>query len=1368
MPNKRQKRYLVSLSFVIFLACLQCSFSYAFRASDFHWTPPLLSATNEMPSVTIVLDSSDSMVRLGHANTEELQGGQYKNYGFIFGNKKPKVVSKDTDGYYGYFKSSQRYNYTNAAGNECFYEDPTGPWSGNFLNWATMHRIDLIRKALTGGTYNATKEWFEVQTRNDQPYIVSFDDTSTNFTPYNSTITISQEENKNTILITYTYTYKDDKGKDQTGTATSAPYFLRIKTNDYSTTNLPSGVLQQFKNKARFALFRFVNQKTNPGNEHAGGELVVRMASGNVDIIVQKINEMILAGQGTPLAETLFSVMGWVQQIAPKKSESQDTTDKNLKYVGIYDVGKNSTSDPFYFDTYGTTVSCTQQNVIMLTGGESTYDQFIPNTIKQEYPDYKTFEKVYTDKDIAIVQSKGSALLNNVAYRAHISDLRDDLDGMQSINLYTVYAFGKASLMLRHSSIYGGFTPKSGKTNSDGDPIPEPDPIKDPTNMKTPFSYDYNTDVPNDYLPDNYFEAEDPSDLERMITIALDLATRNLLSGTAAAVTSQTRSGEGAVYQALFFPPYSTTSVDAIAPSWAGQVHAFHVDSKGNMREDTLKNGNLDLKSDRIVQFQDKLNTININLITDSDGNGVISNEEANASTSTTIDNIKYLWSSSDWLNSASLDPITQRSDSGSNFVTKSNERYIFTSVNGTKQHFVTSSATPDLRDPSKFTAYLTLFPSFDHATLQAKALTDANLLKLANRQIRFIRGEEIGISDITDYPDNARSRTFKGKAWRLGDVIYSSPTVVSAPAEKYDLLYRDETYAKFHKQYRNRRNVIYVGANDGMLHAFNGGFYNGTGFNLSGSNDIDLGTEIWAYIPFNLLSHLRWLMEPAYGEQLHVPYMDLKPRVFDARIFEEDDDHPHGWGTILVAGMRFGGAEIIADINKDHKLDGIGEAKLSSAYVILDITNPEKPPVLLGEINMPNLGFTTCYPTLMPLTQISVHEDSDKNQWYLVFGSGPADSTGKASHKLLNDWMSIRDVPTFSLQKANLYVVDLKKLARTKKIYSLKSSTTTSAEFTEGKHSFFTTNENAFISDPVSVDFDFGSKDISREYKSDVVYYGTVSGNATDPSGKIYRFLTPNDYLPDSLGEVQYWDASSSLININQPITAAPNIATDENKNHWVYFGTGRFFNKGDLQQSPMSFYGIKEPTISIDGQRSHTWDSIDKDDLYDSTNVYLTSTCAGNYAKNCVQINNYDGAGNSTDWDVFASHVAKFPGWYNNFSGWERNLGQAVVLGGTTLFTSYIPSSDICNFEGDSRLYGLYYKTGTPYYDPIFASSNDYFPKFIGLGKGMALTPNVHIGDKGTKGFIQTSSGAIQTIEFNTPISVKSGPIFWKKNTN
>ena len=69
-----------------------------------------------------------------------------------------------------------------------------------------------------------------------------------------------------------------------------------------------------------------------------------------------------------------------------------------------------------------------------------------------------------------------------------------------------------------------------------------------------------------------------------------------------------------------------------------------------------------------------------------------------------------------------------------------------------------------------------------------------------------------------------------------------------------------------------------------------------------------------------NLLPHLYWLTNPEYQ---HVYYVDLKPKVFDARIFNSSSIHPNGWGTVLVVGMRLGGGKIGTD--KDH--DGTSEA---------------------------------------------------------------------------------------------------------------------------------------------------------------------------------------------------------------------------------------------------------------------------------------------------------------------------------------------------------------------------------------------------------------------------------------------------------
>lgn len=162
-------------------------------------------------------------------------------------------------------------------------------------------------------------------------------------------------------------------------------------------------------------------------------------------------------------------------------------------------------------------------------------------------------------------------------------------------------------------------------------------------------------------------------------------------------------------------------------------------------------------------------------------------------------------------------------------------------------------------------------------------------------------------------------------KTWKLGDLIHSAPQVVASPSDRYDAKYGDLSYQAYLVKYANRRQVIYAGANDGMLHAFNGGYYHpgddpATG--TSGSPITEhgwftrtptdnsagplLGDELWGFIPQQLLPHLQWLTRTDYQ---HVYYVDLQPTIADVRIFTPDVDHPNGWGTILIGGMRLGGS---------------------------------------------------------------------------------------------------------------------------------------------------------------------------------------------------------------------------------------------------------------------------------------------------------------------------------------------------------------------------------------------------------------------------------------------------------------------------
>jgi type IV pilus assembly protein PilY1 len=165
-------------------------------------------------------------------------------------------------------------------------------------------------------------------------------------------------------------------------------------------------------------------------------------------------------------------------------------------------------------------------------------------------------------------------------------------------------------------------------------------------------------------------------------------------------------------------------------------------------------------------------------------------------------------------------------------------------------------------------------------------------------------------------------------------------------------------------------------------------------------------------------------------------------------------------------------------------------------------------------------------------------------------------------------------------------------------------------------------------------------------------------------------------------------------------------------------------------------------------------------------------TTNCLPKKADGITPLPDFDAledyiAGTGTGCD--AADLTGTDGWYRDFNiiG-ERNLGQAALLGGLLSFTSYMPVDDICRAEGKSFLYGIAYKTGTAYYPDVFGVGADILGNVVDrieLGKGLAVTPNLHVGkSQGTKAFVQTSTGAIVEIpQPGTPSSPGTGLTGW-----
>ena len=92
---------------------------------------------------------------------------------------------------------------------------------------------------------------------------------------------------------------------------------------------------------------------------------------------------------------------------------------------------------------------------------------------------------------------------------------------------------------------------------------------------------------------------------------------------------------------------------------------------------------------------------------------------------------------------------------------------------------------------------------------------------------IEYIRGKDNGFSGTTTM--NVRPREIDGNVWKLGDIVHSTPVSIAKPPDNYHIIYSDASYLDYYNAFKDRETMVYVGANDGMLHAFTSWVYSGT-----------------------------------------------------------------------------------------------------------------------------------------------------------------------------------------------------------------------------------------------------------------------------------------------------------------------------------------------------------------------------------------------------------------------------------------------------------------------------------------------------------------------------------------------------------
>ena len=223
--------------------------------------------------------------------------------------------------------------------------------------------------------------------------------------------------------------------------------------------------------------------------------------------------------------------------------------------------------------------------------------------------------------------------------------------------------------------------------------------------------------------------------------------------------------------------------------------------------------------------------------------------------------------------------------------------------------------------------ANLSQYPDF---TLAQQ--TDTNkVTKLVN----FIRGQQGNENRSSNL---AVDRLFRTREATLGDITQSTPSYLKQPAVSYT----DAGYAAYKAAGATRAATVFVGANDGMLHAF----------------DAVSGQERWAFIPTPVVKNLPKLADRDYAIN-HSNYVNGSPYIADI-CTSGCSGAGASWKTMLVGGLNGGGR----------------------GYYALNVSDPTSPSLMweFTAANDSDLGYSFGLPVVTKL---------NSGKWVVLLTSG-------------------------------------------------------------------------------------------------------------------------------------------------------------------------------------------------------------------------------------------------------------------------------------------------------------------------------------------------------------------------------------------
>ena len=686
------------------------------------------------------------------------------------------------------------------------------------------------------------------------------------------------------------------------------------------------------------------------------------------------------------------------------------------------------------------------------------------------------------------------------------------------------------------------------------------------------------------------------------------------------------------------------------------------------------------------------------------------------------------IWRASTYLNEATLNPTSGTPPWTTRRVLTYNNGLAADGTQDTSAKgrqgvdFISTNSAGDDVFSTQFSAYQQALLNADVASLT----TDG----LGGERVDYIRGDSSN-EGASGNNWRVRQSTNNGvtSGFSLGDFIHSSPLYVRFPDFTAIQPSDYETFSVYAENVKDRTPVVYAGANDGMLHAFNASDSSDDGQTAAGAT-ANSGRELLAYVPSAVYKKLPYLTWTGYS---HKYFVDGSPVSADVQLTsscDQSQDSNKCWRTMVTGGLGAGGQGVYALDVTDPSVFSSATAKSLVMWEFNDTDDS-------------NLGYTFAQPVVRKMKN---------GRWAVIFGNGynntEADgrvsSTGRAYL-----YVVYVDGPGFDADgRGRAWVRDTH--YKRFELFTTANSTTPLSP-ANGLSAVFPLDKDG----DGTVDYLYAGDRYGNLWKVDV-------SNASDANWGV-AFGTADAPLP-------LFTATDSAGTGRQQITTSPVVAWNPNGGFMVLFGTGSFVDTTD-NTSPFgmnSFYGIWDKddgstrvTLRSSLQKQATLAATSSGTIYG-----VQSNCQPQYEGTAVSA----GAATalcpaSLQAATAGTAVSQQLGWVldlkNDLSATgntgERYMSASlpVVEGGTISFVTLTPSGDVCGGNSYDYSYTLDYLSGGATLKPVYytTSGGSVTPLTVSVTVGttaMTIAPNGRklsssIGQNGKSIAFQTDRGSI-----------------------